>query len=128
MSNLKIPNGHQAVIPYLMLDGAARFKEFTTKVFDGTISTTHYQEDAPEMIKHSEVSISGSVIMFCDARPEWPAQPANLFVYVENTDASYEKALQAGGTSIMPPADQEYGRSCGVSDPCGNTWWITSVI
>lgn len=127
MSNVKIPNGHQAVIPYLMLDGAARFKEFTTRVFDGTISTTHYQEDAPEMIKHSEISISGSVIMFCDARPEWPAQPANLFVYVENTDESYQKALDAGGTSVMSPADQDYGRSCGVSDPCGNTWWITSV-
>ena len=128
MSTVKIPNGHQAVIPYLMLDGAPKFKAFTETVFGGKTSMTHYQEDAPDMIKHSEVSINGSVIMFCESRAEWPAQPANLFVYVENADDSYKLALENGGTSIMEPADQDYGRSCGITDPCGNTWWITSVL
>ncbi|MCE6990909.1 glyoxalase/bleomycin resistance/extradiol dioxygenase family protein [Dyadobacter sp. CY323] len=128
MSTVKIPNGHQSVMPYLMLDGAARFKDFTTKVFDGEITSTHYQEDMPDKIKHSEVKISGSTIMFCDSRPEWPAHPANMFVYVENADDTYQKALSEGATSIMEPADQDYGRSCGVADPCGNVWWITSVL
>lgn len=128
MSATKIPQGHQTIMPYLMLDGAARFKDFTIKVFGGEISSTHYQEDAPEMIKHAEVSIGGSTIMFCDSRAEWPAQPANMFVYVENADDTYQKALDAGAASVMPPADQDYGRSCGVIDPCGNTWWITSVL
>lgn len=128
MSTVKIPNGHQTVMPYLMLDGAVQFKDFTTSVFGGQITSTHYQEDAPEMIKHSEVRIGESTIMFCDSRPEWPAQPANMFVYVENADDTYKKALEQGGTSVMEPADQEYGRSCGVTDPCGNVWWITSVL
>jgi PhnB protein len=128
MSNAKVPNGHQAVMPYLMLDGASKFKDFTTAVFGGIISATHYQEDNPQHIKHSEVTIGGSTIMFCDSRAEWPAQPANLFVYVEDADDSYQKALAAGGSSVMMPADQDYGRSCGVTDPCGNTWWITSVL
>ncbi|MCF0074548.1 VOC family protein [Dyadobacter sp. CY261] len=128
MSNVKIPNGHQTIMPYLMLDGAAKFKDFTTTVFAGTINSTHFQEDNRDQIKHSEVTIGNSTIMFCDSRAEWPAQPANLFVYVENADDSYQKALDAGGTSIMPPADQDYGRSCGVTDPCGNTWWITAVL
>lgn len=128
MSNAKVPNGHQTIMPYLMLDGASKFKDFTTAVLGGTISSTHYQEDNPEQIKHSEVTIGHSTIMFCDSRAEWPAQPANLFIYVDNADDTYQKALDAGASSVMPPADQDYGRSCGVTDPCGNTWWITSVL
>ncbi|MCF2498786.1 VOC family protein [Dyadobacter chenhuakuii] len=128
MSTVKIPNGHQAIMPYLMLDGASKFLDFTTKVFNGVVTQTHFQEDEPNLIKHSEVSINESTIMFCDSRAEWPAKPASMFVYVENADDTYQKALAEGGNSIMEPADQDYGRSCGVEDPCGNVWWITSVL
>ena len=128
MSTVKIPNGHQAVMPYLMLDGAVKFKDFVTKVFDSTISHSQYQDDNPNAIRHAEANVNGSTIMFCDSRPEWPAQPANMFVYVEDADDTYQKALDEGGKSIMEPADQDYGRSCGVEDPCGNVWWITSVL
>jgi PhnB protein len=128
MSNVKVPNGHQTLMPYLMLAGAAKFKEFTINVFGGKIISTHLQEDNPNMIKHSEVKIGDSTIMFCDARAEWPAQPSNMFIYVENADDTYQKALSEGATKVMEPADQDYGRSCGVTDPCGNVWWITSVL
>jgi len=128
MSTVKIPNGHQTVMPYLMLDGAPKFKDFATIVFNGIVSHTQYQEDEPEAIKHSEVKIGDNTIMFCDSRKEWPAKPASLFVYVENADDTYQKALLQGGIKIMEPADQDYGRSCGVEDPCGNIWWITSVL
>jgi PhnB protein len=50
-----------------------------------------------------------------------------MFVIVPDADRTYEKALANGATTIMPPADQEYGRSGGVTDPYGNVWWITSV-
>lgn len=128
MSEVTVPTGHQTVMPYLMLDGASKFRDFTTTVFGGTVGSTQHQDDNPDQIRHAEVTIGGSTIMFCDSRAEWPAQPANLFVYVANADDSYQKALDAGGTSVMPPADQDYGRSCGVTDPCGNTWWITSAL
>ena len=126
MSTLKIPNGHQAIMPYLMLNGAAKFRDFVVDVFGGTVTSLHNQPDS-ELIKHSEIQIEGSTIMFSDATKDWPAHPANLFVYVKNADETYEKALQEGGTSIMELTDQDYGRTCGVSDPCGNVWWITSV-
>jgi PhnB protein len=127
MSTVKIPNGHQAVMPYLMLDGASKFADFTTRVLDAKVISTQMSEDS-DLIRHSEIEISGSTIMFCDSRPEWPAQTANMFVYVEDADATYKKALSEGGANVMEPADQSYGRSCGVTDPCGNTWWITSVL
>jgi uncharacterized glyoxalase superfamily protein PhnB len=46
---------------------------------------------------------------------------------VSDADRSYAAALAAGATSVMSPADQDYGRSCGVKDTNGNTWWITSA-
>ena len=128
MNTIKIPNGHQTVMPYLMLEKASRFKDFTAAVFNATFSSIHFQEDDPSLIKHAEVQIGESTIMFCDSRAEWPPKPASMFVYVENADDAYKKALESGGISIMEPADQDYGRSCGVSDPCDNVWWITAVI
>jgi len=58
---------------------------------------------------------------------DWLPQPAGLFIYVENADEGFRKAKEAGAQVIMEPVDREYGRSCGVKDPFGNTWWITSV-
>ena len=126
MSEVKIPNGQQAVMPYLMLEDAFKFKNFVIAVFDGKITSEHKQPDS-QNIKHAEVEISGSTIMFCDSQKDWPAHPANVFVYVHNADATYAKALKQGAASVMEPADQDYGRSCGVTDPCGNVWWITSI-
>jgi len=127
MSTVKIPNGHQAVMPYLMLNGAEKFSDFVTKVLNGKITSIQKRENE-DRIMHAEVEINGSTIMFCDSNEKWPASPANLFVYVSNADDTYKTALENSATSIMEPADQDYGRSCGIADPCGNIWWITSVL
>ena len=55
-------------------------------------------------------------------------QPANIFIYAGNADKRILKSIEAGATVITELADQIYGRSGGVKDPFGNTWWITSVI
>ena len=127
MSTVKIPNGHQAVMPYLMLNGAEKFSDFVTKVLNGKITSIQKRENE-DRIMHAEVEINGSTIMFCDSNEKWPASPANLFVYVSNADDTYKTALENSATNIMEPADQDYGRSCGITDPCGNIWWITSVL
>ena len=50
-----------------------------------------------------------------------------LYMYVEDADAVYHKAIQAGGKSVMEPVDQFYGdRSGAVNDPAGNQWWIAT--
>jgi PhnB protein len=52
-----------------------------------------------------------------------------LHVYVADADATYRRALAAGGISVQEPTDQFYGdRSGGVRDPCGNLWWIATHI
>lgn len=122
----KIPDGYQAVMPYLILESATRFIDFTQKVFDSELRIKKFR-DGGEVIMHAEISISGSVIMFCDTTDQWTSQTSNLFVYVANADVSYASALAEGASSVMEPADQDYGRSCGVMDTNGNVWWITSV-
>lgn len=122
---MQIPNGHQGVMPYLMMEDAAAFFEFVQNVFGA--ETTHKAINDDGSLGHCEVQISGSTIMFSNTRGPWKAATANMFVYVENADATYAEAIEHGARSVMEPADQPYGRSCGVADPFGNVWWITSV-
>ncbi len=123
---MKIPEGYQAVMPYLILENAAGFIEFTQKVFNAKLLNKHLREDG-KTIQHAEVQISGSVVMCAESTEEYPPKTSNLFVYVEKADQAYETALQNGAISVQEPSDKEYGRACGVTGPTGNTWWITSV-
>ena len=121
---MNIPNGHQGVMPYLMMEDAAGFIDFIKAVFGAEMLI---QDKRGDIVGHCEARISGSTIMFSQSRNEWKPATANMFVYVDDADVTYAKALENGATTVMPLADQEYGRSCGVTDPCGNVWWITSI-
>ena len=122
---MNVPANHQAVMPYLMLANAEKFIDFVTVVFAAAINEKQLTPEGK--IRHCEANIEGSTIMFTNINEDWPAATAHLFVYVANADESYHKALARGATSVMDLSDQHYGRTCGVKDPCGNTWWITSI-
>ena len=60
--------------------------------------------DGPQgRISHAEVKIGDSIIMLSDSTQEYKAMPAMLYVYVDDVDAVYQKALQAGATSVSEP-------------------------
>ena len=122
---LNIPEGNQHVIPYLILPNALNFSQFVQDVFGATETVKHLHTDGSLM--HAQVIIGDSTIMFANSTDRFPPMTAGLFIYVANADESYQKALDAGCTSVMEPADQDYGRACGVLDPFGNTWWITGA-
>ncbi|NML40804.1 VOC family protein [Chitinophaga sp. G-6-1-13] len=122
---MKIPAGHHTVIPYLMLENASDFLTFAQEVFQAKLSHVSLHDD--KLVRHAELVIGDSTIMACNARDQWKAQPGQLFIYVEDADASFQTALDHGALTVMELSDQPYGRTCGVKDPCGNTWWITSV-
>ncbi len=125
---MKLPKGHQVVMPYLMVKGALKFIDFVKKVFNANLTTDmHKLRDDGATVIHSEITIGGSTIMFTDATEQWREQTANLFVYVDDADETYKKAINSGATTLMELSDQDYGRTCGVTDPLGNVWWITSV-
>jgi PhnB protein len=80
---------------------------------------------------HAEVRIGNSMLMIGGGGPElsWhgESRPTALHVYVQDTDAAYERALQAGAISLGAPQDQPYGeRGGGVKDPFGNYWYIAT--
>ncbi|CAN5371059.1 hypothetical protein BH18THE2_BH18THE2_33350 [soil metagenome] len=79
-------------------------------------------------IGHAEVRLGDSVIMVSDAQgEEYKPMQSGIHLYVEDCDSIYKRALEAGATSIMEPADQFYGdRSAGVKDQFGNRWWIAT--
>jgi uncharacterized glyoxalase superfamily protein PhnB len=55
--------------------------------------------------------------------------PASLYLYVQDTDATYRQAMAAGGLSVMEPMTHFYGdRNAGVKDPSGNVWWIATHV
>ena len=112
-------------MPYLIVENAAAFIHFTQKVFGATEKFKTMRDE--HTIMHAEISIGDSVIMMADATDQFKQQNAGLFIYVDDCDTVFQKALDNGATTVMEPADQNYGRSCGVKDAFGNTWWITSV-
>jgi PhnB protein len=125
METPKKPAGYQTVMPYLIVKDAGEFLAFTKKVFNA--KEKHIAMRTETIIRHGEIEIGDSTIMFADSTDEIKPSPAGLFIYVANADETYKKAIEAGASSLMEPGDQSYGRSCGVEDPFGNTWWITTA-
>lgn len=123
MSQVNFPSDYQQVMPYLIVKDAAGFLQFMKDVLGATEKMKNMRGDT---IAHGEALIGKSVIMFTEASETFGPDNAAMFVYVADADAAYEKALQAGAISLMPMSDQPYGRTCGVKDPFGNTWWITT--
>ncbi|EQB63038.1 MAG: hypothetical protein RBG1_1C00001G0617 [candidate division Zixibacteria bacterium RBG-1] len=122
-----IPDGYHSVIPYLIVQGAAALIDFLRHAFDATEKERHAWPDGS--IMHAEVKIGDSTIMLGEARGEWKPMPASIYLYVNDADATFRKAIKAGAVSVMEPADQFYGdRHGGVKDPCGNHWWVATHI
>jgi len=123
---MTIPSGYQTVMPYLIVKDAAKFSEFVQRVFNGEEKMRHMRDE--KFIMHAEIIVGVCTIMFADVTEQFEERTTSLFVYVENADETFQKALDEGAASLMPPADQPYGRSGGVTDPFGNTWWITTPL
>ncbi|GAA4460049.1 VOC family protein [Nemorincola caseinilytica] len=125
MNTTDIPAHYNHVMPYLIVKDAAGAMRFMAEVLGATEKMKHLRDDG-HTVMHGEMTIGGSTIMLAEATDQYPPDTAGMFVYVPDADAAYQRALAMGATSIMPPADHPYGRSGGVKDPHGNTWWITT--
>lgn len=122
---MPIPAQFQTVMPYLILNNAIQFISFMEKVFDAKVEHIEIQDETT--LRHAQLKIGNATIMCGSANEEWKPLQSSLFIYVDNADDSYAKAIKNGCTTIMELSDQEYGRTCGVKDAYGNIWWITSV-
>jgi len=122
-----IPDGFHTVTPHITIKGAARLMDFVKEAFGAQERSR--AEDAKGRISNAEVMIGDSIVMVAEATEKYPPMPSAYYLYVPDTDATYQRALRAGGTSLMEPADQFYGdRNAGIQDPSGNQWWIATHI
>ena len=120
------PEGFHTVNPYLAVKGAAQLLDFLTKAF-GAEEVGERFKGPDGAIMHAVVRIGDSMVEVSDAPGE--PMPAALHMYVEDTDAAYRRAMEAGGTSLREPMTTFYGdRSAGVKDPGGNSWWIACNV
>jgi len=119
-----IPEGSPTVTPYLAVKGVAALIDFLKAVFDAQEIDRIALPDG--RIMNAAVTIGNSRLMMGDPGDR-PPEPAMLYVYVPDCDAVYAKAMAAGATSLMAPADMFYGdRSGAVQDASGNKWWIAT--
>ena len=118
------PQKMRAVTPYIVTEGALELVDFLKSAFGAQEMAMFKRPDVALM--HGAVTIGDSVIELGDS-PGVP--PAAFYLFVEDADAQYERALEAGATSLSAPANHSYGhRSGGVTDPWGNTWFIASDL
>jgi PhnB protein len=127
MSVKSIPEGYHAVTPLLSVGGAARLIDFMKAAFG---ATEVYRFPAPDgSVMHAELRIGDSVLMMGEAMGDAPPMPIALYPYVNDADATYRKALDAGGESVEGPADRFWGdRVATVKDFAGNMWWIATHV
>ena len=121
------PEGYPTVVPYLMVNSVEKEMEFLKYVFHAETIEELKQPDGN--IMHGEMRIGTSVIMMGKAKDNFPSRESMNYVYVDNADEVYVRALKFGATSIMEPGDRFYGnREGGFTDPSGNQWWIAQPL
>lgn len=122
---MKKPEGYSNVMPYFILKDAENFMDFVIKCF-GAEEKMKVQREDGSTIMHAELRLGDSVIMLAEATDEYSPMTSGVMIYVEDADRSYKTSLEMGAKSTLEPRDQDYGRSAGIVDKWGNTWWITS--
>jgi PhnB protein len=127
MSIKPIPENYPRVSPYLIVKDCSKTIEFLKYVFDAVEREKMEMPDGT--INHAEVTIGDSVIMMGKATENHQPQNVMLYIYVKDTDAVYERAIEKGAVSVMEPADQFYGdRNAGVKDGDGVNWWMATHV
>src|SRR4026208_707250 len=118
---MKIPSHYNRLMPYIIIPNGYKFMEFMKNIFGATEQAIVPRSEG--VIMHGELRVGDAVIMFADVTDQFEARPAGIFIYVEDTDETYKKAIDEGAASLMKPTQQPYGYTCGFHDPFGNDWW-----
>lgn len=130
-----IPEGYRTITPYLVLKGAAEALAFYAKAF-GAVETVRMPGPGGSVM-HAEVRIGDSMLMLSDEFPDWGqlgplargGSTCTMMLYVEDCDAAFQRAVEAGCTVTMPPTDEFWGdRFAKVTDPFGHQWAISTHV
>ncbi|MDQ3933211.1 MAG: VOC family protein [Actinomycetota bacterium] len=136
MADVKpIPDGYPQVTPYLIVDGADAAIQFYTRAFG---AKERMRMGGPDgKIGHAEIDIGRGLVMLADEHPEMDARgpktiggtPVTISLYVEDVDAVFQAALDAGATELRAVENQFYGDRTGqIEDPFGHKWHLATHV
>jgi PhnB protein len=130
-----IPDGYPQVTPYLCVDGAAAAIDFYSRVLG---ATERMRMGGPDgKVGHAELQIGSGLVMLADEFPDMGQRspkalggsPVTVSLYVEDVDAVFARALEAGATEVRAVTDQFYGDRAGqFSDPWGHLWSVATHV
>ena len=130
-----VPDGFRTVTPHIVIDGAAKALDFYKKAFG---AEELYRMPSPDgkKLMHASMKIGDSMIMLCDDFPEYGkarapkklgGSPVTIHLYVQDADAAWKRAVDAGAQVGMELQDMFWGDRYGtLTDPFGHEWAIAS--
>jgi PhnB protein len=118
------PEGLRSIQPYLHLRGADWMIAFLQQAFGADAQGIVKSDDGN--VLHATIQIGNGTLELDEAHGYAQPMPCLLHLHVPDADALYARAIAAGATSIEAPSDKPYGRSGGVRDPFGNSWFVTT--
>jgi PhnB protein len=129
------PKGYHTVTPSLFVAGAAKAIDFYKKALGAEELMRFPGPDGK--IMHAEIKVGDSIVMLADEMPDMGGRgpksiggtPVSFFVYGENVDAAWKRAVDAGAKEVVPLADQFWGDRTGcLEDPFGHQWWLAQHV
>jgi PhnB protein len=132
-----IPDGHHAITPHLIINGAAEAIEFYKQAFGAEeLSRMPFpNSDGTMKLGHAELQIGDSKLFLADEFPDYgsvgpgSSSPVTLHLYVTDADAAFARAVEAGAKVTMPVADMFWGDRYGkLIDPFGHHWSIAEHL
>jgi uncharacterized glyoxalase superfamily protein PhnB len=122
---MKIPSQYLPVMPYLIVEDARGLLEFTKIVFQAKEQLI--APDEKGSIMHGEIKIDDAVIMFANSNDNWKAKTGAMFIYVDDVNKIYARAMENKAISLEKPVQKDYGYTAGFEDPHGNHWFIVEA-
>jgi PhnB protein len=119
-----VPDGMHTITPQLAIDGCDKAIEWYGKAFGAEV-VSRAPDPSGKKVWHASIRIGNSIVFVNDVFPEMggSAQTASMWLYTDNVDQAWKRAVDAGGKITMPIADMFWGDRLGqIADPYGNKW------
>lgn len=124
MSTPAAPEGYATVNPFIITRDSEELTQFIVEVFGGVERSENHTIDDDGLLLQGEVVIGTTTVMLAERKPGWPFTPSLLQVYVDDIEATLERALARGARLITRPTDFFGTSFARFQDPSANIWWV----
>ncbi len=130
-----IPEGYRTITPYLTVHDAAKAIDFYKEAFGAEERQRMTMPDG-KSVAHAELKIGDSIFMLSDEMPGQSCEPSavsescvGFYLYVNDVDDVFERAVAAGATVKEPVRDEFWGDRVGkIADPSGHVWMLATHV